>query len=118
MDRTSDLTRHRCRSVRFSPTFVATLAVVVGCGAVARVLGLGYMNTPDVLGYDFGQTPGAYLAYEFLFIGAMCALACGVVTRATYAWQRRSARPRIARRDVMALAALVVLLSTVWLLMP
>ncbi|WP_040158376.1 hypothetical protein [Mobilicoccus massiliensis] len=118
MGRTTDLTRHRCQSARFSPTFVATVAVVVSCGAVACILGLASMNTHDVLGYDFGQTPGAYLAYGFLFFGAMCALACGVVALATYAWQRRRARPRTVRSDVMALAALVVLLSTVWLLTP
>lgn len=118
MDRTTDLTRHPCQSVRFSPTFVATVAVVMSCGAVACILGLASMNTHDVLGYDFDRTPGAYLAYGFLFFGAMCALACGVAALATYAWQRRGAHPRIVRSDVMALAALVVLLSTVRVLTP
>ncbi len=117
MARTTFLAPDRLHHVRSSQGLVATVALVMGCGAAACVVGIAYSNAHDMLGYDFDQTPVAYLLYMFMLIGALCAPLGGGLALAMYALQRRKAHRGIVQSDVVAFAALVVLLVTGWALL-
>ncbi len=49
-------------------------------------------HPPGVLGYDFDQTPVAYLVYMFMFIGTLCAPLGGGVALAPYGARSHMAR--------------------------